>query len=144
MGYDEVEFFLAEAVARGYNVGGTADTHYNNAITASILWWGGSAVQAAAYLAQPSVAYATAAGNYKQKIGTQKYLALYTRGWDEWIEVRRLDYPVLVAPSSALTAFPVRYTYPVNEQNLNTTNYNAAATAIGGDKVITKLFWDKF
>ena len=144
LGYDEVEFFLAEAVARGYNVGGTADTHYNNAITASILWWGGSAVQAAAYLAQPSVAYATAAGNYKQKIGTQKYLALYTRGWDEWIEVRRLDYPVLVAPSSALTAFPVRYTYPVNEQNLNTTNYNAAATAIGGDKVITKLFWDKF
>ena len=144
LSYDEVEFFLAEAVERGFNVGGTADTHYNNAITASIIYWGGTAAQAATYLAQPSVAYSTATGNYKQKIGTQKYLALYTRGWEEWIEVRRLDYPVLVAPSSALTAFPVRYTYPVNEQNLNTTNYNAAAAAIGGDKVITKLFWDKF
>ena len=31
--------------------------------------------EAAAYLAQPSVNYATAAGNYKQKIGDQKWIA---------------------------------------------------------------------
>src|SRR5581483_8606240 len=55
--YSEVEFLLAEAVERGFNVGGTAATHYNNAITASILFWGGSATDAATYLAQPSVAY---------------------------------------------------------------------------------------
>ncbi|MDB5199978.1 MAG: hypothetical protein JWO92_1941 [Chitinophagaceae bacterium] len=144
LSYDEVEFFLAEAVERGYNVGGTAATHYNNAITASIQYWTGSAASAAAYLAQPAVNYATAAGTYKQKIGTQKYFALYNRGWDEWIEQRRLDQPAIVAPSSALTAYPVRLTYNVDEQNINTTNYNAAATAIGTDKVTTKLFWDVF
>jgi hypothetical protein len=144
LSYDEVEFFLAEAVERGFNVGLTAAEHYNKAVTASILYWGGTTAQANAYLAQPNVAYATAAGNYKQKIGIQKWIALYNRGWDEWIEVRRLDYPVLVAPSTAKSAFPARLTYPVNEQNVNTTNYSAASTAIGGDKVTTKLFWDKF
>lgn len=142
--YSEVEFLLAEAAERGFNVGGTAATHYNNAITASITYWGGTAGDATAYLAQPAVSYVTATGTYKQKIGTQKWIALYNRGWDAWIEWRRLDYPVLPAPDAPITATPVRYTYSVDEQNLNITNYNAAATAIGGDKVTTKLWFDKF
>jgi hypothetical protein len=144
LSYSELEFFLAEAVERGYNVGGTATTHYNNAITASILEWGGTTTQAAAYLLQPTVNYATAGTTYKQKIGMQKWIALYNRGWDAWNEIRRLDYPLLVAPSTAKSAFPVRFTYPVNEQNVNTTNYNSASAAIGSDKVSSKLFWDKF
>ncbi|MEJ7828562.1 MAG: SusD/RagB family nutrient-binding outer membrane lipoprotein [Segetibacter sp.] len=142
--YSEVEFFLAEAKERGYAVPGTAADHYNNAVTSSITYWGGSAAQAGAYLLQPSVAYNTASGDYKQKIGIQKYFALYNRGWDEWIEQRRLDQPAIVAPTSAVTAYPVRFTYSIDEQNINTTNYNAASTAIGSDKVTTKLFWDKF
>lgn len=133
---------MAEAVERGYNVGGTAMEHYNNAITASILYWGGTSTMATTYLAMPSVAYATATGDWRQKMGSQKWIALYNRGWDSWIEVRRLDYPALVAPASAVSDFPVRITYPVNEQNLNTANYNTAASSIGGDMVTTKLFWD--
>jgi hypothetical protein len=144
LSYDEVEFFLAEAVERGYNVGGTAKEHYDKAVTASILYWGGTQAEAAAYLAQPSVSYATAAGNYKQKIGNQKWIALYNRGWDEWIEWRRLDFPALVQPPSAQSVIPLRFTYPVPEQNLNRANYDAASAAIGGDLVSTKLFWDVF
>ncbi len=142
LSYSEVEFFLAEAVERGFAVGGTAMGHYNNAITASITLWGGSAAQAAAYIAQPQVNYATATGNYRQKIGVQKWFALYNRGWDEWIEWRRLDYPMLTAPTSALTVIPLRFTFPVNEQNLNKANYNQASQAIGSDKVSTKLWFD--
>ena len=144
LGYDEVEFDLAEAVERGFTVTGTAMSHYNAAVTASILYWGGTTTQATAYLVQPSVNYLTATGTYKQKIGTQEWIALYNRGVDAWIEIRRLDFPVIVAPTSALSAFPVRFTYPINEQNLNKANYDAASAAIGGDKVTTKLFWDKF
>lgn len=142
--YSEVEFLLAEAVERGFNVGGTAATHYNNAITASIVYWDGTTTEAATYLAQPSVAYATAAGTYKQKIGVQKWLALYNRGWDAWLEWRRLDYPQLQPAVDAVSGIPVRFTYPINEQNVNTGNYDAASSAIGGDLVETKLFWDKF
>lgn len=141
--YSEVEFLLAEAVERGFNVGGTAAEHYNNAITAAMQYWGISAGEITTYLAQPSVAYATAAGDWKQKIGTQKWIALYNRGFDAWTEIRRLDYPKLATPPNARSGFPVRYTYPVSEQNLNKANFTAAATAVGGDKVETKLFWDK-
>ena len=142
--YSEVEFILAEAVERGYSVGGTAQTHYNNGVTASILYWGGTPAEATAYLAQASVNYSTAAGTYKQKIGIQKWIALYNRGWDAWIDWRRLDYPQLLTPADPLSPTPKRYPYPVNEQNVNRINYEAASTAIGGDLVTTKLWWDKF
>ncbi|MCB0533422.1 MAG: SusD/RagB family nutrient-binding outer membrane lipoprotein [Lewinellaceae bacterium] len=145
--YAEVEFLLAEAVERNMNVGGTAAEHYEKAIRASIQYWGGSTADADTYLGQASVAYATATGDWKQKIGTQKWIALYNRGFDGWVEWRRFDYPILnVPPDPSITYadIPRRYTYPVDEQNLNTDNYNAASTAIGGDNVKTKLFWDKF
>ena len=141
--YAEVEFILAEAAAR-WKILGTPEQHYNNAITASITYWGGTAVQATAYLAQPAVAYASAAGNYKQKIGEQKYLALFNRGHDAWTEWRRLDFPQLTPAANALSVLPLRLTYPTSERTLNQTNVESAASSIGGDEVGTKLFWDKF
>jgi hypothetical protein len=147
MDYTETEFLLAEAAERGFNVGGTAETHYNNAITASISYWGGTAADAAAYIAQPSVAYTTADGTYKQKIGTQAWLAYFLRGFTAWTSYRRLDFPVLLAPAlhvEGIDKVPVRYTFAVSEQTLNFTNYTAAAAKIGGDTPLTKLFWDKF
>lgn len=148
MDYTEVEFYLAEAVSRGYSVGGTAELHYNNAIAASVVYWGGTATQATTYLAQPAVAYTTATGTWKQKIGNQAWIGLYNRGFEAWSSYRRLDFPVLTAPVNAATAaeglVPRRFTYPVQEQTLNATNYASASAAIGGDRLKTKLFWDKF
>lgn len=145
MDYSEVEFLLAEAVERNFIIAsGTAEEHYNKAITASILYWGGTAAEAAAYLAQPSVAYGTAGANYKEKIGTQKWIALNNRGWDAWVEWRRLDYPVLTPPMASLS-IPVRMIYPVKEQNLNGTQWTQAITThLGGqDSPDVKIFWDK-
>ncbi|WPQ62837.1 SusD/RagB family nutrient-binding outer membrane lipoprotein [Chitinophaga sancti] len=140
--YSEVEFIRAEAIERGWAVGGTAITHYNNAITNSILYWGGTEEDAVTYLARTDVNYLTAAGDWKQKIGMQEWIALYNRGFDAWTAQRHLDYPQLTPPPKAQSGYPVRFTYPIAEQNLNTTNYNEAASAIGGDVVETKLFWD--
>ncbi len=142
--YVETEFIRAEAVERGYAVGGTAEDHYKNAIRASIIWWGGTSADADTYLARNDVAYSTAAGNFKQKIGFQKWIALYNRPYDEWVEMRRLDYPQLPAPVGAKSGFPNRLSYPGIEQQLNGANYTKAANDIGGDRVETKLFWDKF
>ena len=149
--YAEVEFYLAEAVERGFAVGGTAADHYNNAVTASILYWGGTADQAATYLSKPAVAYATAAGGYKQKIGTQKWIALYNRGQEAWTEYRRFDYPVLntVSADDAQGPFPLRFPYSDQEAALNTDNFNAAMTKAGvapgsSTNIVTvRLFWDK-
>jgi hypothetical protein len=143
LSYSEIEFYRAEAKERGFSIAGTAAEHYNNAIKASIIYWGGTNAQADAYLAQPGVAYNTAPGNYKQKIGTQKWIALYNRPFEAWTEVRRLDYPKLAPPAGAKSGFPNRLTYPTNEQTLNPESYTAAAGKIGSDKVEAKVFWDK-
>ncbi|WP_196885248.1 SusD/RagB family nutrient-binding outer membrane lipoprotein [Aureivirga sp. CE67] len=145
MTFTDVSFFLAEAAERGfYGSSSDAIAHYDLAITESILYWGGTVENAIDYLANPDVNYNTASGDYKEKIGTQKWLALYNRGFEGWTEYRRLDYPMLVAPDGAqVDIVPTRYTYPINEQTLNPQNYQAASSAIGGDLLTTKLFWDK-
>jgi hypothetical protein len=142
MDYAEVEFLLAEAIERGYTVPGTAAGHYTNAVTASITYWGGTTAQATAYLAQPAVAYATATGTYKQKIGTQKWIALNNRGWDSWLEWRRLDQPVLLPPTGLGLTIPRRMIFPVSEQTVNGSQWATAAAKYSNDSPNTKLFWD--
>lgn len=151
--YAEMEFLKAEAVERGIAVGGSAEDHYNNAIDASIVEWGGTLADASTYRSQPSVKYTTAAGTYKQKIGVQAWIGLYNRGFDAWTEWRRLDFPVLSVPflgaydpfaNDETPAVITRLTYPVVEQNLNKDNYNAASEAIGKDQITQKLWFDKF
>jgi hypothetical protein len=141
--YAETEFLLSEAAARGYNISGTAASHYLNGVSASIGYWTGSTSSVATYLSDSRVDTSSFSTTWKQKIGYQKWVALYNRGFDAWTEWRRLDVPSLVAPTDAVSDIPVRLTYPANEQTLNGTNYKAAAAAIGGDLVTTKLFWDK-
>lgn len=148
LSYVEAEFLMAEAAARGFNVGGNAESHYNAAITASFDFWGVADV--ATYLAKPEVAYtsalaaSTSSPTWKEVIGTQAWLGLYNRTFSVWLSVRRLDYPILVKPLDPDSGYPVRYPYPVTEINLNPDNHAEAASAIGGDKTETKLFWDKF
>lgn len=140
--YAEVEFLLAEAVERGYAVGGTAETHYTAGITASMEDWGVASGDITTYLANPSVAYTTATGTWREKIGFQFWLAMYNRGFEGWCIYRKYDAPVMNTAAISLLPVPKRYTYPLSEQTLNLTNYTAAASAIGGDNLDTPVFWD--
>lgn len=145
--YTELQFYLAEAAERGL-IGTPADavTYYNAGITSSILYWGGTAADAADYLLNPNVAYATAPGaTYKEKIGLQAWLAFYDRGLLGWTSWRRLDAPMFNYPPGQAVGsqfIPKRFTYPISEQTINGSNYKAAASAIGGDNLTTRLFWD--
>jgi len=142
--YNEVQFYLAEAAARGWSIGSTtAEEHFNEAVTSSIVEWGGTETEASDFLAAHSYSSYT---NWKDAIGTQAWVAMYTRGFIGYTFYRRLDYPtVLVMPPNPPTdvdEIPTRFTYPINEQTLNAANYAAASSAIGGDKLTTRLFWD--
>lgn len=150
--YAELQFLLAEAVEKNLIPGGSAQAkkYYDAGITTSMLDWGLTAADATAYLAKPKVDYnnAQSGATWKEKIGTQAWFALYNRGFEAWTSYRRLDFPVLKAPTSAINknilTVPVRYTYSGKEQSVNGTNYTKAASDIGGDKMNTKLFWDKY
>jgi len=151
MQYSEVAFIKAEAVERGF-LNGSAEQHYNNGIRASMEYWGVADQDIQDYLNQSDVAYNSAPGDFKAKIGLQKWLALYLQGLQAWTEFRRLDNPTLNAryyydrsgnlQQNDQEDVPKRFTYPIKEQNVNTAQYNKASDAIGGDDVSTKLFWD--
>jgi len=138
--YSETQLYLAEAVARGF-ISGSAATYYANGITASFVYWTGSDAGASDVITANPIG----SGQTAQllAIAKQQYLALYNRGYDAWTVNRRLDYPVLIPPPNAISDFPVRFTYPNKEQQINSSNYQAASTAIGGDVVTTKLWFDK-
>jgi Starch-binding associating with outer membrane len=153
--YAEVEFMLAEIVARGLNVGvsGTAEDHYKAGIKASFDFAGLSQAAYTAYLAK--VPYV--AGEWKDAIGSQKWIAMYTQGIQAWLERLRLDFEdpytgedIFVAPAAGsrdpnVTLVPFRMTYPVTEASLNGANYQEAVKSIGGtNSKGVKAWWDKF
>ncbi len=138
--YAEVEFNLARAAHPDLNYAGagSASAHYNAAVTASIEYWGGTGAEATAYLAQPAVVY----DGSNSQFATQFWLAMYNNPFEGWSVWRKYDAPELNLPEDSGNPVPLRYTYPVNEQNLNNAQYEAASTAIGGDTQTTPLFWD--
>lgn len=144
MDYSEISFLLAEAKERGYNVGASAADYYTQAVKASMEYWGVAQDDITTYLARADVNYASAPGTWREKIGKQFWIAMYNRGFEAWSVYRKYDAPGLRLPAETGRPVPKRFTYPVTESNLNSSNYNQAATAIGGDQQQTKLFWDKF
>ena len=138
MDYTEIQFYLAEAAAKGNGGISGPGAYYDAAVTSSFEYWGSDAATATTYLANN--AYVDI-----NSIGVQAWVAYFNRGFFGWTTWRRLDVPTFNDPPSNYNGpgvFPVRYTYPVNEQTLNGANRAAAASAIGGDKQSTKLFWD--
>jgi hypothetical protein len=118
----EIHFILAEAALKGWNVGNTAEHHYNAAIQASFTTWG-IANQAVAYLSQPNVRFD---GTLKQLI-EQKWIASWTSAAEAWFDYRRTGFPELKAgPFAIRTVLPVRYYYMIDEENLNQANTQAA------------------
>ena len=140
LGYDEAAFLQTEAIARGL-VSGNAEESYKTAITASIEYWTGSSSSAAAYLAQPAVKYDAA--NWKKSIGTQKWIAMFARGIEGWASWRMYDYPAMNTAAQSQLPVPRRYIYPNAEPKINGTNYEAASSAMGGDVLTSRVFWDK-
>jgi len=146
MTYAEVEFLLAEAAERGIAGQTGAAAHYDAGVTASILQWGGTAGDAATYLAQPGVAYVAGATGLQQ-IGLQKWIALFTQGNEAWAEWRRTGNPATVAMGPGaypdVLTVPRRWPYASNEQTVNYDAWAAAVAVQGADNYATRVWWDK-
>lgn len=144
MDYAQVEFMMAEAAERGWTSG--AQAHYDAGITASMNYWGITNTSAiAAYIAQANVNYTTASGSWKERIGKQKWIALYDQGVQGWTEWRRLDFGILQPPADGSldgVGIPLRMKYPKDEQTLNGASYNAAVSSQGADIHATRMWWD--
>jgi len=138
LSYAEVCFHLADAANRGWNVGGDAETHYKNGVSASMLQWGSDQATADAFLLETDVAWD--ASMAEQRIGTQKWVAMYDQGLEAWCTWKMYDYPAMGTAAQAGTITPTRYNYSVDEYSVNSTNVSAANG--GSDLTTDKVFWD--
>ena len=141
----QTHFLAAEAAERGWTSILSAEEHYNAAISLSMNYWGIADEAAIAdYLAQEAVAYGTAEGAWNEKIGRQKWIALYMQGYEGWAEYRRLDFGVLAACADGALqgdgSVPTRFMYPLDEQTLNNASWSAANG--GSDELTDKMWWD--
>jgi hypothetical protein len=144
MTYSEVLFIMAEAAQRGWDVGGeTAEALYEQAITASMEYWGVDSADISSYLANPDVKYDPA--NYRKSIGEQKWISLYMNGIESWSEWRRLDYPQLQPAPDAIEGreIPRRMGYAQSEYDLNEKNVLEAIERQGPDVIETRIWWDQ-
>jgi len=133
----EVHFLLAEAYQRGMLSGDAAAT-YAAGVSESMNYWGISDSAAIAGYVQNNPYNAA---NWKESIGTQKWVALYMNGFQAWNEWRRLDYPSLSAPAAAvINTIPVRMPYPLSETQSNSSQLEKV-TSKPAD-LQTKVWWD--
>jgi len=121
----EVNFVLAEAALKGWSVGNTAQSHYENAIKASFDAYG---LDNSAYTAYISgVAFD---GTVKQVI-EQKWVASWTTTAEAWFDWHRTGFPLLTVPPPPNTTalapvMPLRFYYMSRERELNKRNTEAA------------------
>lgn len=147
--YAQTSLLLAEAAQRGW-VSGSAQQYYENGITADMERYSLypnttpiSNVEIAAYLLEPGVAYN--AGNALELINTQYWIVNIRNGTEAFSNFRRSGFPALspnLYNDRLSGGFARRMSYPDYESSSNADNYAAAAAAIGGDNLVSRVFWD--
>ncbi len=174
----EVAFNRAEMALRGWSAGGTAKELYEQGVRLSMEQHGIDATAVATYLSDATstpgshvedpvnsrynytrtstmtTAWADGASFEQnlERIITQKWIANYMMGLENWAEFRRTGYPELHPTIDNLSGGVIsnnarglrRLRYPYTEINMNKANYDQAVTLLGGaDNEATDLFWAK-
>lgn len=147
--YAEVEFLISEY--KNWD-----QTAYIKGVRASLEKWGVSTSDIDAYISSLPTAN-------KERVLTQKYLALYNQGIEAWSEIRRTGYPLFLIKKGDVTwagtvggnpvsyvfnpevgnELPSRLVYPLKEQSTNKANYQGALANQGDDVISTKVWWNK-
>lgn len=159
MSYAEVEFLLAEAKTKGWNVSGDAESHYEAGVRASMQLLNNH------YLTSNKIsddeinafiAHNPLGDNPKETINTQAWILHMMNPSEAWANMRRSDYPAILdrtrlgiftngfTYTDADLSMPNRLRYPELEGQYNSANYKAAIERMGGtDNWHSKLYWDK-
>lgn len=165
----QTQLLLAEAAIRGY-VSGDAAAYFEAGIRAAMaqfsqfpskgaasladLWLNQVAVDAYVLTQKEAFEAADAEGK-KELINIQYWINSFGDEYEAFANWRRSGYPVLqdspfcvgtpnADGNSASKGIPRRFRYPTSEDQINTTNYQAAVSRLsGGDRFDSRVWWDK-
>lgn len=142
----EVKFLRAEAALAGLS-NEDEQTLFNEGIQLAMQQYGVAAGDITTYLASASATLSGSDENKLEQIIVQKWLALYNNSTEGWTEFRRTGYPRIWTGSDLGDTqgnIPRRLTYPNDEYFRNVTNVTEAASRLaGGDKLMSRVWWDK-
>jgi len=153
MSYAEVEFLLAEAAYRRYNVGGTAASHFEAGLRAGVEQW----TLFSATIDQAAInSFVTAnplrSGTELEQVATQLWVLHFLDPFETWSNYRRLGLP---AEANFLNRYPGenesngqsprRIQYPISEQTSNPEGFKAAIDRLPSktDTWTERVWWDK-
>ena len=154
--YAEVNFLMAEAALKGWNVTGTVADLYANGVRESMDFLSNhydcdkiTDAEFSTFIANNGIGYTDE--QKKAAINTQAWILHLTNPAESWANVRRSGYPRLKSPAEYdfaqfLTGgadIPVRLSYPVLESSYNKQSYEEALNRMGGENSWnTPLWWD--
>jgi hypothetical protein len=152
----EMMFLLAEARKKGWITSGTASDYYQQGIKLSFERWKivdgtkpathiGSDKITDDYNAYCSKVALDGTDADLDKIALQKWLSfLITNQTEAFTDFRRTGKPAFVgkiAPSFSSYNYPLRYTYPLDEESNNADNYASAVAGLGGKDLPSSIMW---
>lgn len=136
--YAEVEFIRAETEWKAGNTT-AAKTAYEKAVKAAIEQW--TVTMPVDYFTNSTAAW----NGTLERIQLQKYYSLLFVDYQQWFEYRRTGFPKLPVTAGMLNngIMPSRFMYPISVKISNADKYNEAVTAMGGDNINVKVWWEK-
>lgn len=146
--YAETALLEAEAAQKGW-IEGDAATYYADGVRAAILQLNQTGAEITESAADTYItAHPYVAANGLQMINEQYWVATFADWLETWANWRRSGYPVLTPivyqGNNTNGTIPRRFTYPMDEANVNPVNYSSASSSIsGGDKMTSRVWWDK-
>ena len=152
----EINFLMAEAALKGWNVTGTVADLYAKGVRESMDFLSNhydcdkiTDAEFSTFIANNGIGYTDE--QKKAAINTQAWILHLTNPAESWANIRRSGYPRLKSPAEYdfaqfLTGgadIPVRLSYPVLESSYNKQSYEEALNRMGGENSWnTPLWWD--
>jgi hypothetical protein len=147
--YAQTSLLLAEAALNGW-VSGDPQTYYENGIRADMevyaLYPETTPItegEITDYLAEPGVLYNET--DARELINTQYWVVNLRNGTEAFANFKRTGYPDLspnLFNDKLNGGFARRMSYPDREASANAESYARGVAAIGGDNLLSRVFWD--
>jgi hypothetical protein len=150
--YAEVEFLLAEAAQRGWNVPGSAQSHFEKGLEVAVRQWSLFGVTSfdEAKITEFISTNSLTGGNELLQINTQLWILHFLDPMETWANWRRTGLPDIPfynrypQENQSDGKTPRRLEYPSDEQLKNAANYRDALSRMGGkDDWTSRVWWDK-
>ncbi|MDN5203599.1 SusD/RagB family nutrient-binding outer membrane lipoprotein [Fulvivirgaceae bacterium BMA10] len=145
LSHAEIEFYMAEAILKGYAPGNQDDAraHYEAGIRSSCEWWGVDDDEIGAHLTKENVQLSDNVDEALEQIYREEYINFYYQGYDGWLNYRRVGAPAFNIGSAMLADdIMQRMVYPPLLKEVNGENYDQAVQMLDrGDDLLSKGWW---